>query len=416
MLPSAVHTPTTGIQSGWMRIALRRIGLSLVVSSLVAAAVLRAQAPRTAPATRVAAAALDKAGDAVVTVVAYRDGSSDVISGTGVRVADGRVVTALRNLRGASRAEIIGADGELLATVTTMEQAEATLDLAVLQRFTAPGARLGLALRSPTVAQRVKVLGPRKGTVRSVVDRSLTRIEPDDGRHLLRLGAPVTPTAAGSPVVNVRSQLVGIALGTVPGRLEGDIVVDVSAVRELLMRPSARLALPSRDGTIAIARPAAEPKPSSVAVPANRADDPASKPRAAIFPERYGAPIGTDTARAWALELYGCARLESQQKVYCYLRITNLSRGATFALNGSDLADSTRQKVRTADNLILGETTMRVAGWRTKALVPLRELESARVALEFAPPDKDADAVRLMLDVAGERPLWFGPFILQRVP
>jgi hypothetical protein len=83
---------------------------------------------------------------------------------------------------------------------------------------------------------------------------------------------------------------------------------------------------------------------------------------------------------------------------------------------GGDLADSTLRKIGEADNLVQGETSQKVAGWRAKATVPLRELESVRLALEFTPPGKDADANRLILDISGERTLFLGPFVLQRAP
>ncbi len=384
--------------------------LLLASLTFLAAGPLAAQAQTRAA----AAAALARAGDAVVTIVAYREGSADVVSGTGVRVTDGRVITALRHLRGASRVEVFGANGDLLATATTLDQAEVKLDLAVLPPIAEPGGRITLARRSAVLAQKVSLLGPKKGTVRFVAPRTVTHVEPDDaGRPVLRLGAQISGSAVGSPVVNVRSELIGIALGTIPGKDDGDVAVDVSAIRELLARPVARLGFPTRDGTIAAARAPVDPK----AVPgAARPAETNARPRASIFPERYGAPISADTAGPFAVELFGCARLESRQKVYCYLRITNLARGGTFEVNGGDLADSTRRKSRSAENLMLGETTQRVAGWRTKAAVPLRELESARVALEFTPPERDSDAARLMLDVAGERTLWFGPFVLQRAP
>ncbi|MES3034429.1 MAG: trypsin-like peptidase domain-containing protein [Gemmatimonadota bacterium] len=371
--------------------------------------------PAAATPARTAAAALARAGDAVVTVVAYRDGTS--ATGTGVRVTDGRVITALRHLRGATRAEIFGAEGDLLATVNTLEQAEVTLDLAVFARIAVPGERIALSRRSAPLASKVNVLGVKMGTTRSVVARTVTHVEPDaSGRPMLRLGAAVATSAAGSPVVNARSELVAIALGTLPGRVENDIAVDVAAVRELLARPTALLAFPTREGTVSAARPDSDPKAAGTGSSASPADAAARSRTAGIFPERYGAPIAADTARGWAVELYGCAQLESRKKVYCYLRITNLTRGATFELNGGDLTDGTRRKLRSAENLIVGETVQRVAGWRKKAEVPLRELESSRVALEFSPPQKATDPFRLMVDVAGERPLWFGPFVLQRAP
>lgn len=397
-----------------------RIGLGRVRTLSIVAGVAAVLVSGTGPAhaqtpTRAAtAAALARAGDAVVTIVAYREGSSAVTSGTGVRVTDGRVITALRHLRGASRAEVFGADGDLLATVTTLDQADVKLDLAVLPRIATPGNSIALARRSAILAQRVSVLGPRKGATRSVAERTVTHVEPDDnGRPLLRLGAQLTASAAGSPVVNTRSELVAIALGSIPGREDGDIAVDVMALRELLARPSARLAFPSRDGTIAAARATTDPRPAT-----STPTETGTRPRAAtsIFPERYGTPISADTAGSYGVELYGCARLESRQKVYCYLRVTNLGAQRTMSVAGGDLADSTLRKIREADNLLQGETSQRLAGWRAKASVPLRELESVRLALEFNPPERDADANRLIFDISGERTLFLGPLVLQRAP
>lgn len=393
---------------------LRSRAVAWTALAMAAAGPLFAQAP-----TRAAtAAALARAGDAVVTFVVHRDGTTEVTSGTGVRVADGRVLTALRQLRGASRIEVFGASGDLLSNVSTLDQADVKLDLAVLPRSEVPGNRVVLARRSATLGQKVSLLGPRTGTARPVSERTVSHVEPDDaGRPLLRLGASITGASIGAPVVNARGEIVALALGSIPGRDEGDIAVDVSALREVLARPGARLGLPARDGTIAAARAAVDPRTADpTAAPVARSADPATRPRASIFPERYGAPISADTAGAYAVELFGCARLESRQKVYCYLRVTNLGKGATFGVNGGDLADSTRRKLRAADNLLIGETVQRVAGWRKKAAVPLRELEAARVALEFGLPERDGDAVRLMIDVAGERTLWLGPFVLQRAP
>jgi hypothetical protein len=400
------------------------LGLGLLVCISAGPTSVQAQTPRprTATAPTESAAAIARAGDAVVTIVAYRDGTAEITSGTGVRVADGRVLTALRHLRGATRAEVFGAEGDLLANVTTLDQAEVRLDLAILPRIITPGSRITIARRSATLLQKVRLLGPRKGTVRSVAERTVSHIEPDaDGRPLLRLGAPVAASAAGAPVVNGAGELIAIAVGVLPGKEEGDIAVDVAAIRELLARAPARLGFPARDGTIAAAKAPADPK----AAPAPAVATPESAPsaRASVFPGRYGTPpISADTAGQFAVELFGCVRFESRQKVYCYLRVTNLSQGATFTVKGGDLADSTRKKVRSAANLLIAasgtaaETTQRVAGWRTKAEVTLRELDPTRVALEFDPPAQDGDVSRLMFDIAGERTLWLGPFILRRAP
>jgi hypothetical protein len=357
------------------------------------------------------AAALARAGDAVITVVAYRDGTTDVTSGTGVRVSDGRVVTALRHLRGASRVELFAANGDLLATTSTLEQADPKLDLGVFARITALGGeRIALSRRSVTVTQKVNVLGPRKGAARVVAERTITHVEPDDaGRALMRLGAPVTTSAAGSPVVNVRNELVGIALGSLANRTEADLAIDVSAVRELLARAPGRFSLPARDGTVA---GAADQSASSTRPP----DPVPVRGRTSIFPERYGAPIAGDTVGSIGVELFGCARLEARQKVYCYLRFTNLSKAATLTVNGGDLADSTNRKRGEAENLVTGEQSQRVAGWRAKAEIALKELEAVRVALEFAPPARESEIGKLMLDIAGERTLWLGPLVVQRVP
>jgi Trypsin-like peptidase domain len=368
-------------------------------------------------ATGTAGGSVTRAAEGVVTIVAYRDGSGDVVSGAGFRVADGRVITALRLLRGAARAEIFAANGDVLGTLNTLDQAEARLDIAVLPRLSGASGSIALARRSALLASRVSLLGPRKGVARAVTERTVTAVEPDDdGRPLLRLGAAITSTSIGSPVVNARGELVGVAVGSIPGRDDGDITVDVSAIRELLARPAVRLSFPNRDGTITAARAPASDARSSPS--ASRATDIAARSRSGngIFPERYGAAIGTDSAGRFVVELFGCAHLEVRKKVYCFLRVTNNGVGATFAVDGGDLSDSTQRKLRSADNLILGETAQRVAGWRKRAEVPLRELEAARIAFEFDPPERAGDAVRLMVDVSGERRLWFGPFVIQRAP
>lgn len=397
-----------------MRVARARLALVILLAALapLCAAPLQAQA------RAAAAAALARAGDAVITVVAYRDGSNDVASGTGVRVSDGRVITSLRHLRGAARVELYAANGDLLTTASTLEQADPKLDLGVFARIaTLSGERILLGRRSVTVTQKVNVLGPRKGTARVVVERTVTHVEPDDaGRALMRLGAPVTGSAAGSPVVNVRNELVGIAIGTLSGRDETDLAIDVSAVRDLLARPAGRFALPARDGSIAGGAATDARTPVAPAAGTRTPDPAATRPRNSIFPERYGAPIAGDTVGTLGVELFGCARLEARQKVYCYLRLTNLAKAVTVSVNGGDLADSTNRKVREADNLVLGETSQRVAGWRAKAEIPLKELEAVRVALEFPLPAKDGDIARLMVDIAGERTLWFGPLVVQKVP
>jgi hypothetical protein len=384
--------------------------------SAVTLLLLAAPSGAGAQARALAAAAMARAGDAVVTIVAYRDGD-EVTSGTGVRVADGRVLTALRHLRGASRAEVFGAAGDLLGTLTTLEQADAKLGLGVFPRLGTTGDRVPLARRSVTVTARVNVLGPKKGTVRVNMERTITHVEPDDaGRPIMRLGAPLTASAAGSPVVNARGELVGVAVGALTGRDENDLAIDVSAIRDLLARPPVRLAFPQRDGTMtAAASTAADTRVAAGAVTARPADLP-GRTRNSVFPERYGNPIGGDTVGTVAFELFGCAKLESRQKVYCYLRVTNLAREATVTINGGDLADSTNRKLGEAESLITGEVSQRLAGWRSKASIPLKELESVRVAVEFAVPARESAVARLMLDVAGERTLWLGPLVLQRVP
>ncbi len=406
----------------WRSSAQLCLVVLICVSALSPTARAQTTKPRSSAAQSQSGGAIARAGDAVVTIVAYRDGTAEITSGTGVRVTDGRVVTVLRHLRGASRAEVFGADGDLLARVTTLDQADVKLDLAVLPRIPAPGNRITMGRRSATLLQKVRLLGPRKGMVRSVAERTVSHVEPDaDGRPLLRLGAPVLGSAAGSPVVNAAGELVAIAVGVLPGKEDGDVAVDISAVRELLARAPARLGFPARDGTIAAARAATDSK-AATTQPAVTTE-PAPGVRGSIFPERYGATaISVDTAGPYEVALFGCVRLESRQKVYCYLRVTNLSQGATFTVNGGDLADSTRRKVRAASNLLIAasgtaaETTQRVAGWRTKAQVTLRELDPTRLALEFDPPAKDGDVSRLMFDIAGERTLWLGPFILRRAP
>jgi S1-C subfamily serine protease len=205
-----------------------------IIASLVLVAPLAAQrdsAPR--PPVTVPA----RARTAVVTILAYGATGDAFATATGAVASDGRVVTTLRPLRGALRAEIYGADGNLLTTVTALEQADTRKDLAVLPRVTGT-ARLVAARRRAEFGQRVAVLGPRGGVADGIAPATIAAVEESDRGRVMRLDAAIGAGFIGGPVVSARGEWLGVTVGAIVGRDEVGLAVDVADVRELLARPA----------------------------------------------------------------------------------------------------------------------------------------------------------------------------------
>jgi hypothetical protein len=384
----------------------RRPFVPIALVALLGLAATRGEAQRRPVAPR-------NPGPAVVTVLAYRAPRDPVVSLTGFLLADGRVVTALRPLAGATRVEVYNTDGDLLATATSLDAADPKGGIVALPRLVRPPLTLAVARRPVTVGERVTVFLAPRGTTRASAEQQVTALEAaGDTGIVVRLGTPVAPEAIGAPVLDAKGEVVAIALGTMPGReATRDLALDAQAVRRALGRPGGRLSLPARDGSVIAL--AGRLGADSAGAPAARGARPDPAAARAAAP---ALPVATDTVGTYLVDLYGCRLTESTGELACQLRIVNNGKATTVAIEGGDIADTTRRRLVEAEAIERAGTVLRIRGWRAKAPLELRELDAVRFTLRFAGVKTLPARTALVVRVGGAGEAWLGPFAPARVP
>ncbi|MCU0627337.1 MAG: serine protease [Gemmatimonadaceae bacterium] len=303
-------------------------------------------------------------GTAVVTVLAYRGPRDAVATATGFLVTDGRVVTALRPLLGATKLEVYTTKGDLLGTATSLDAADVKTGIVALPRLGRPPATVGFARRSPVLGDKVTVFLAPKGVTRGTAEQTVAAVEAGsaDQGFVFKLGAPVAGDAVGAPVLDARGDMVGMALGSIPGRDDRDLAVDVATVRK-----------------------GAEP-----VVPVRPSGPPT-------------VPVASDTLGPLVIDLFACSLAEAKKELTCLMRVTNNA--------------TTPAKVVVGESVEQGGTIQRTKGWRAKASFDLRELDATRFSVIFTEvAAKVPERASLVVRIGGGGDAWFGPFTLTRVP
>jgi hypothetical protein len=350
-----------------------------------------------------------RARNAVVTLLAYGATGDAFATSTGFVAQDGRVVSTLRPLRGAMRVELYGAGGDMLATATSLVQADVQKDLAVFARLAPGAARLTTSRRRGEFGQKVAVLGPRGGTGDGIAAATIAAVEESERGRVMRLDAQLASSFVGGPVVAANGELLGVMVGAISGRDELGLAVDVADLRALLAQPPVRLGFPTRDGRVS---PLTESPPQ----PAPRRNSAPTTREIGVL-DRFGPLTATDSVKAFTVEWFGCGVIESRQRLYCHLRITNRGPTASIAVSGAALTSEDRRQRASAEYALVGDSTVRIAGRGTKAVVQLREQEFRRLALEFSLPGAEVRApTQLQVEFDGEKAIWFRPLNLHRPP
>ena len=127
--------------------------------------------------------------------------------------SDGRVVTNRHVVAGSDRAQVKAFDGSTYAIKAVVAEDRAR-DLVILSLDIPPDSArpLPIAHGLPEVGERVVVIGSPLGLEQTVTDGivSAVRFVKPQGR-VIQMSAPISPGSSGSPVVNMRGQVVGIA-------------------------------------------------------------------------------------------------------------------------------------------------------------------------------------------------------------
>lgn len=347
-----------------------------------------------------AAKPVTRPGDAVVTVLAYRGPRDPVTTASGFVVTDGRVVTALRPLAGATKLEVYTTDGDLIGTATSLDAGDARLGIVALPRLAKPGATLAFARKGAALGDKVTLfLGP-KGVTRATAEGKVQALEAGAEQSVvIRVGSAIAADAVGAPVLDATNGVLGIAIGALPGRDDRDVVLDAATVRRTIGKPGGRFTLPSRDGAIA-------PLTGPVADAAATGPTPRPEPAPVV-----AQPIASDTVGTLVVSLFGCTANEAKQELACPVRIANNAAATRVVVEGGDLADTTRRRrLVEAEGIEHEGQLLKTKGWRAKAAVDVRELDAVRVVVLFREVKALPERATVVLRIDGAGEAWFGPF------
>jgi serine protease Do len=157
--------------------------------------------------------------------------------GTGFVVSDdGRIVTNVHVIRGASTATVVTSSGDEIADVELMATDEAH-DLAVL-RVHAKGLK-ALPLGDSATAkpgEHVVAIGHPLGLGNTVSDGLVSAIRDlSPTRTMLQISAPISPGSSGGPLFNDRGEVIGVATLVITGGQNLNFAVPINLIKPLLL-------------------------------------------------------------------------------------------------------------------------------------------------------------------------------------
>lgn len=166
-------------------------------------------------------AIIKKIQPSVVTILTYDKSGKGLTQGSGFFIReDGHIITNRHVLQGASTAYVKTAEDKVyIVRGVVAEDKEGDLILISVN----PNAALNPLLVSasiPEVGEQVIVIGSPLGLEKTVSDGIVSAVRdiPEFGT-IIQITAPISPGSSGSPVVNMKGQVIGVAtLQTVEGQ------------------------------------------------------------------------------------------------------------------------------------------------------------------------------------------------------
>jgi len=173
----------------------------------------------------------------VVAIATYDSQGEALMTGSGFFVRPGQVVTNLHVIRGAQRCEIKTLDGKgkvfpVSGTLAIDEEG----DLALLNVDMPPDRPRAseLAHVLPDEGEQIVVIGNPLKLKGSVTDGivSAVRDDPNDGK-IIQITAPISHGNSGSPVFNMKGQVVGVVTVKVTNGQNINLAIGVARVEQL---------------------------------------------------------------------------------------------------------------------------------------------------------------------------------------
>ena len=157
---------------------------------------------------------IKKAEPSIVVIVTYGKEGNMLGQGTGFFInQEGDVVTNSHVLEGASRAVVKTTDGEEHAVRRVLaEDKEGDLVRVSVEIPKEAVRPLPVSAGLPEVGERVMIIGTPLGLDKTVSDGivSAVRDVPAFGK-IIQVTAPISPGSSGSPVINMKGEVIGIA-------------------------------------------------------------------------------------------------------------------------------------------------------------------------------------------------------------
>jgi S1-C subfamily serine protease len=157
---------------------------------------------------------------AVVTVIAYNARGEALFQGSGFFISPEGILTNCHVLAQAVRAEVRTAEGRCYP-VKGVVAVDRDWDLVVAAVLTPLEGVLGLSITPavPEVGERVAVVGSPLGLEQTLSDGVVSAVRRTSSGDYLQISAPVSTGSSGSPVVNMKGEVVGVtALQVIKGQ------------------------------------------------------------------------------------------------------------------------------------------------------------------------------------------------------
>ena len=174
---------------------------------------------------------------AVVAIATYDANGEALMTGSGFFLTPGQVVTNLHVVRGAARAEIKTLDGKpKVYPVSGALAVDEEGDLALLSvdMPAQPARSTVLATELPEEGEQIFVIGNPLKLEGSVSDGIVSAVrEVPNSYRIIQITAPISHGNSGSPVFNLRGQVLGVVTVKVTNGQNINLALEVARVREL---------------------------------------------------------------------------------------------------------------------------------------------------------------------------------------
>jgi len=164
-------------------------------------------------------AIVKKVEPSVVVIMTYDEEGEILVQGSGFFISkNGDVVTSLHVLQGAIRAEVKTADGNVYPVKNILaEDQESDLILVSVEISTNAVHPLPISRSLPEKGEWIIVIGSPLGLEQTVADgivsavRKIPALTSGTYENIIQITAPISQGSSGSPVVNMKGEVIGIA-------------------------------------------------------------------------------------------------------------------------------------------------------------------------------------------------------------